>query len=148
MSTATHSGIYPGVPAGTTALVVEDDYASAVALRALLERRNMTVVGAESGAVALATLDGADGDDVRIVLMDIMMPFMNGYEAIAAIRRRPGLAELPIIALTAKDADGERERCLAAGATDFMQKPIDVSALLTAVAALLTTPPEDLAPTP
>src|ERR1700691_14823 len=115
MSTPTGTRAYPGVPQDTTALVVEDDYGSAVAMKALLENRSVTVLEAESGRIALETLESADGRSVKIVLMDIMRPFTNDYETTAAMRERPGFAELPIIAVTAKDAGGERERCLAVG---------------------------------
>jgi CheY-like chemotaxis protein len=133
MSTPTRTRSYPGVPQDTAALVVEDDYGSALAMKALLENRSVTVLEAESGRIALETLDSADGRSIKIVLMDIM----SGHEGITAIRERPGLAELPITAVTAKNADGERERRIAARATDFVPKPIDSSTLLTAIAASL-----------
>jgi CheY-like chemotaxis protein len=101
----------------------------------------MTVVAADSGPGALDILEHRV--DIGIVLMDIMMPVMDGYEAIAAIRKRPQSAELPIIAVSGKVVAGERERCIAAGASDYIPKPIDTAALLTAIShgLLATTTP-------
>jgi CheY-like chemotaxis protein len=122
-----------GAPAdgGPKALVVDDDYRSALALTTLLERVNLPVVAATSAYTALDAL--AEREDIGIVLMDIMMPVMDGYEAIAAIRRRSRLAGLPLIAVTAKDGAGERARCIAAGASDYIAKPIDPPELLSAI---------------
>jgi CheY-like chemotaxis protein len=117
------------------ALVVDDDYRSALALTALLERVNLPVVAATSAHTALDAL--AEREDIGIVLMDIVMPVMNGYEAIAAIRRRSRLAGIPLIAITAKDEVGERARCMAAGASDFIAKPIDPPQLLSAISKWL-----------
>ena len=89
------------------------------------------MVTAHNAPVALGILEG--GVDVDIVLMDIMMPIMDGYQAMTAIRQRAQSAELPIIAVTGKTITGERERCIAAGASDFVPKPIDTTELLTAV---------------
>ncbi len=122
------SEFYNGSAAGTTVLVVDDDYRNIFALTALLERGNLEVVAAESGPEALAVLD--QRSDIDIVLMDIMMPVMNGYESMAAIRMRPGCADLPIIAVTGKVMGSERARCIAAGANDYMPKPVDAGELL------------------
>ena len=89
----------------------------------------MTVVTAESGAAALDDPD-ARHPTSTLVLMDIMMPGMNGYETMEAIRLRPELRELPIIAVTGKVVGGERERCLAAGASDYIPKPVDTVELM------------------
>jgi CheY-like chemotaxis protein len=121
---------YEGSAAGSTALVVEDDYRSGFALTAVLQRGRMTVVTADSGATALEILHRRV--DIDIVLMDIVMPIMNGYETMSAIRLRPRSAHVPIIAITGA-IGGERERCIAAGASDYIPKPIDTAALLTAV---------------
>ena len=117
--------------AGLTIMVVDDDFRNIFAMTALLERGQANVVVAESGADALATLDQAP--DVDIVLMDIMMPVMDGYETIRAIRARDQFASLPIIALTGKAATGERERCIDAGADDYVPKPVDTAELLAAL---------------
>jgi CheY-like chemotaxis protein len=121
--------------AGAKVLVVDDHFPNVFALTALLERGNMSVVAAQSGAEALAALDHED--DIDIVLMDIMMPVMDGYQAIAAIRARPQYAELPIIAVTGKVVGSERDRCRAAGASDYIPKPVDMASLLGALAAWL-----------
>jgi two-component system chemotaxis sensor kinase CheA len=126
--------------AGRTALVVEDDLASALALKVVLERSRMSVLQAADGRTALDALDGHGAKDIGIVLMDIKMPRMNGYQAITAIRERPQFAQLPIIAVSAKDANGERERCLAAGASDFISKPISVPELMSAIDLWLDPP--------
>ena len=91
----------------------------------------MDVVPAESGGAALDR--STSTTDIDLVLMDIMMPVMNGYEAMAAIRERPGADELPIIAVTGKVVGGERQRCLDAGASDYIPKPVDSAELLSAL---------------
>ena len=90
----------------------------------------MRVVPAADGRTALDALDGSEGRGVGVVLVDIKLPGMDGYEVMSAIRGKPEFAQLPIIAVTAKDTDGERERCLAAGASDYIAKPISVPVLL------------------
>jgi CheY-like chemotaxis protein len=115
-------GLYGGGPIDTTALIVDDDARNIIALTALLERAGISVAAVTSGPQALTTL--TERADVGIVLMDIMMPEMDGYQTMLAIRKLPELADLPIIAVTGKDADGERERCLNAGASDYVAKPV------------------------
>jgi len=122
---------YGGAHAGKTALIVDDDRRNAFALTALLKRGKMTVLVADSGQAALDILQRTG--DVGIVLMDIMMPVMDGYQTMTAIRERPECAKLKIIAVTGKAVAGERERCVAAGANDYMLKPIDTAALLKAI---------------
>ena len=102
----------------------------------------MSVVAVETGHTALDAF--AERDDIAIVLMDIVMPIMDGYETMTAIRKRPRFAKLPIIAVTGKDTAGERERCIAAGASDYIPKPNDTPVLLSAIAAWMA--PEE--PTP
>lgn len=117
---------------GTRVLVVDDDFRNLFALTALLERSRANVLTAESGHDALALLvDG--GGAVDIVLMDIMMPIMDGYETIRAVRNLEGLGDLPIIAVTGKVVSGERERCIAAGANDYVPKPVDTNELMRAL---------------
>jgi CheY-like chemotaxis protein len=95
----------------------------------------MTVTYAENGREGLETLQS--NPDVSLVLMDVMMPEMDGYETIRAIRNTPRLASLPIIALTAKAMPGDREKALDSGADDYVPKPVDVDNLLTSICDLL-----------
>ena len=114
-----------------TALMVDDDARNIFALSSVLERRGMEVLTASTGSEALAVLNARS--DVAIVLMDIMMPGMDGYETIQAIRAKPGFRRLPILALTAKAMKGDREKCLEAGASDYLAKPVNVEQLLSAL---------------
>jgi signal transduction histidine kinase/CheY-like chemotaxis protein/HAMP domain-containing protein len=114
--------------AGTKVLVVDDDYRNIFAMTALLERGNADVIPAESGSDAIAILKGRT--DIDIVLMDIMMPVMDGYATMRAIRSIDHLMSLPIIAVTGKVTSGERKRCIDAGANDYVPKPVDTSELL------------------
>ena len=107
------------------AIGVNDDRVS------VLERRGMQVLTAGTGYEAIATL--ADRANVAIVLMDIMMPEMDGYQTMQAIRQKPSLRRLPIIALTAKAMKGDREKCLDAGASDYLAKPVNTEQLLSAL---------------
>jgi HAMP domain-containing protein/CheY-like chemotaxis protein len=116
------------VLAGKTALVVDDDMRNIYALTSLLERHKMTVRYAESGAEGIDVLGRTPGIDV--VLMDVMMPEMDGYEAMRRIRARDEYKNLPIIALTAKAMKGDREKCMEAGASDYITKPIDAQQLV------------------
>jgi CheY-like chemotaxis protein len=116
------------VLAGKKVLVVDDDVRNVFALTSVLERHGMVVSFAENGRDGIAALQ-AD-PDIDIVLMDIMMPEMDGYETMAAVRELPQFRKLPIIALTAKAMKGDRERSIAAGASDYVTKPVDVDQLL------------------
>jgi CheY-like chemotaxis protein len=116
---------------GRTALMVDDDARNIFALSSVLERRGMEVLTASTGSEALAVLNARS--DVAIVLMDIMMPGMDGYETTQAIRAKPGFRRLPILALTAKAMKGDREKCLEAGASDYLAKPVNVEQLLSAL---------------
>jgi signal transduction histidine kinase/CheY-like chemotaxis protein/HAMP domain-containing protein len=129
---------YAGYAAGLTVLVVDDDFRNIFAVTALLERGRIKVIAAQSGPAALEILDARA--DVDIVLMDIMMPDMNGYQAIAAIRERVRYASLPIIAVSGKVVGSERERCIAAGASDYIPKPVDSEELLSALDKWMPAP--------
>jgi len=113
---------------GVKLLLAEDDMRTVYSLSALLRGKGADVVTAETGQEALTAL--ATHQDIRGVLMDIMMPEMDGYEAMRRLRQEPRFAALPVIALTAKALKGERERCLEAGASDYLPKPIDGNQLL------------------
>ncbi|NGO14552.1 HAMP domain-containing protein [Streptomyces sp. HC44] len=126
---------------GRRVLIVDDDIRNVFALTHVLGRVGMPVLYAENGREGIETLER--NPDVELVLMDIMMPEMDGYETIAAIRRTPRWAGLPIVALTAKAMPGDREKSIARGANDYVPKPVDVDQLLTVVCTLLD--PEDSA---
>jgi CheY-like chemotaxis protein len=116
---------------GKKVLVVDDDVRNIFALSSVLERHGMTVITAGTGREAISILEAAD--DVTIVLMDIMMPEMDGYETMQVIRQNPQFRRLPIIALTAKAMKGDREKCLEAGATEYLAKPVNTEQLLSAL---------------
>ncbi|MCD9021775.1 HAMP domain-containing protein [Cohnella silvisoli] len=112
-------------------LVVDDDIRNIFALTSILERHYMKVLPAENGHDAITILEQTP--DIEIVLMDIMMPVMDGYETTRAIRQIPEFKELPIIALTAKAMQGDRELCLEAGASDYITKPVNSAQLLSMI---------------
>jgi signal transduction histidine kinase/CheY-like chemotaxis protein len=116
------------VLAGKKVLLVDDDIRNIFAMTSILERHRMTVVSAENGRDAIAALHGTPGIDV--VLMDIMLPELDGYETMRAIRGSAGFKSLPIVAVTAKAMKGDREKCIEAGASDYLAKPIDTEQLL------------------
>ncbi len=116
---------------GRKVLVVDDDVRNIFALSSVLERRGMTVLTAGTGREAIATLETTP--DVSIVLMDIMMPEMDGYETMQVIRQNQLFRRLPIIALTAKAMKGDREKCLEAGASEYLAKPVNTEQLLSAL---------------
>ncbi|MFL5596876.1 MAG: response regulator, partial [Gemmatimonadaceae bacterium] len=116
------------VVAGKTILVVDDDVRNIFSLTSMLEDHGMNVRFAENGAQALEELK--KDPNVDVVLMDVMMPEMDGYETTKSIRRMDQFKALPIIALTAKAMKGDREKCIAAGASDYITKPVDTEQLL------------------
>jgi CheY-like chemotaxis protein len=116
---------------GKKVLVVDDDVRNIFALSSVLERRGMTVLTAGTGREAIQTLESTP--DVAIVLMDIMMPEMDGYETMQVIRQNSSFRRLPIIALTAKAMKGDREKCLEAGASEYLAKPVNTEQLLSAL---------------
>ncbi|HYG75706.1 MAG TPA: HAMP domain-containing protein [Planctomycetota bacterium] len=121
--------------AGRKILIVDDDIRNIFAMTSVLERHNMNVVSAENGKTAIELLQNTP--DVEAVLMDIMMPQMDGYDTIRAIRNIPNLKSLPIIAVTAKAMKGDREKCIDAGATDYLAKPVDIEQLFSMLRVLL-----------
>jgi CheY-like chemotaxis protein len=116
---------------GRQVLVVDDDVRNIFALSSVLERRGMQVVSANTGRQAIDVLEATPG--LALVLMDIMMPGMDGFETMQVIRRNPAYRRLPIIALTAKAMKGDRERCLEAGASDYLAKPVDTEQLVSSM---------------
>jgi CheY-like chemotaxis protein/signal transduction histidine kinase/HAMP domain-containing protein len=116
---------------GKVALLVDDDARNIFALSSVLERRGMRVRTATTGREAIELIESTH--DLAIVLMDIMMPEMDGYQTIQVIREKPLLRRLPIIALTAKAMKGDREKCLEAGASDYLAKPVNTEQLLSAL---------------
>jgi len=116
---------------GQTVLVVDDDARNIFALSSVLERRGMRVLTATTGQEAVSVTESTP--ELGLILMDIMMPEMDGYQTIAAIRTQPRFRRLPIIALTAKAMKGDREKCLEAGASDYLAKPVNTEQLLSAL---------------
>ena len=117
---------------GQKVLLVDDDARNIFALSSVLERRGMEVLTATTGSEAIDTA-GSRRPGVAIVLMDIMMPEMDGYQTMEVIRANPAFRRLPIIALTAKAMKGDREKCLEAGASDYLAKPVNTEQLLSAL---------------
>jgi CheY-like chemotaxis protein len=116
---------------GETVLLVDDDARNIFALSSVLERRGMKVLTATTGTEAVEVIKKEPA--VAIVLMDIMMPGMDGYETMQVIRSDPNFRRLPILALTAKAMKGDREKCLEAGASDYLAKPVNTEQLLSAL---------------
>jgi CheY-like chemotaxis protein/signal transduction histidine kinase len=116
---------------GKKVLVVDDDVRNIFALSSVLERRGMVVVTAGTGREAITMLESTPS--IAIVLMDIMMPEMDGYETMQVVRQNPSFRRLPIIALTAKAMKGDREKCLEAGASEYLAKPVNTEQLLSAL---------------
>ncbi|HEY0134343.1 MAG TPA: response regulator, partial [Nannocystis sp.] len=113
---------------GKKVLIIDDDVRNIFAITSVLERYKMVVVYAENGKRGIETL--RENPDVNVVLMDVMMPEMDGYETTREIRKEQRFANLPIIALTAKAMKGDREKCLEAGASDYITKPVEPEQLL------------------
>jgi CheY-like chemotaxis protein len=122
--------------AGKKVLVIDDDVRNIFALTTVLERHQMTVCFSENGKDGIEMLNQAP--DIDIVLMDIMMPEMDGYDTTRAIRADPRFSRLPIITLTAKAMKGDREKCIEAGASDYITKPVDTGRLISLLRVWLT----------
>jgi len=114
--------------AGARILIVDDDIRNIYSLTSVLESYGVEVLHAERGADGIVILEQTPGID--IALIDIMMPEMDGYETMRQIRQRPALAALPLISVTAKAMKGDRQKCLDAGASDYIAKPVDIDLLL------------------
>jgi CheY-like chemotaxis protein len=121
---------------GKTVLVVDDDVRNIFALTSLLEDHRLNVMHAENGRAGIDLLRRTPSID--LVLMDIMMPEMDGYETMKAIREIPQFRSLPIIALTAKAMKGDRNKCLEAGASDYITKPVDLEQLFSVLRVWIT----------
>jgi len=116
------------VLSGKKVLIVDDDIRNIFAMTSLLEPFHMNLLSAETGKGAIEMLQSTS--DIDVVLMDIMMPDMDGYDTMRAIRKLAKFRSLPIIALTAKAMKGDREKCIEAGASDYIAKPVDTEQLL------------------
>ena len=122
-SGASGSDVSSAALAGKKVLVVDDDIRNIFALTAMLERQKMEVVSVDSGQEALELLQ--QNDDIDIALVDVMMPEMDGYVTMSKMRQLKAFADRPIIALTAKAMKGDREKCIEAGASDYIAKPVN-----------------------
>jgi len=120
---------------GKKVLIVDDDMRNIFALSTVLEEHDMVIASADNGRDAIKILQAQP--DVDIVLMDIMMPEMDGIDTMREIRKIPQLKKLPIIAVTAKAMKGDREKCIEAGAWDYLSKPVDTEQLLAVLRAWL-----------
>jgi CheY-like chemotaxis protein len=129
------------VLSGRKVLIVDDDVRNIFALTSSLESYNMSVLHAENGQEGIKLLKATPG--IEAVLMDIMMPEMDGYEAISAIRQMEEFRQLPIIALTAKAMKTDRDHCLEVGASDYISKPLDIDQLLSLLRVWLSRRDED-----
>ncbi|MEU6038501.1 HAMP domain-containing protein [Actinomadura sp. NPDC047616] len=125
------AGPAQGTLAGRTVLVVDDDTRNVFAITGILELHGMRVIHADNGRAGIEALDAHDG--IELILMDVMMPEMDGYTATAAIRATPRHADLPIIMVTAKAMPGDQEKSLAAGANDYVTKPLDADDLIACI---------------
>src|SRR5690606_1051153 len=126
ISTLQHSA--QDVLQGKTALIADDDIRNIFSLTKTLEKLGMQVISATDGQEALEKLE--QHPETNIVIMDMMMPHLDGYESTAKIRSLSRFSRLPIIAVTAKAMMGDREKCIAAGASDYISKPVDVDQLI------------------
>ncbi len=124
------------VLAGKKVLIVDDDMRNIFALSAVLEEHDMVIVSADNGRDAIRRLQ--EERDIDVVLMDIMMPEMDGMETMREIRKVPRLKNLPIVAVTAKAMKGDREKCIDAGAWDYLSKPVDTEQVVAVLRAWIS----------
>ncbi|HEX6945118.1 MAG TPA: response regulator, partial [Casimicrobiaceae bacterium] len=124
------------VLAGRRVMIVDDDMRNIFALSSLLEDRGMTILAHDNGSAAVAALEA--GTEVDAILMDVMMPEMDGFDTIRAIRRNARCKAIPIIAVTAKAMKGDREKCMEAGAWDYLSKPVDPDLMVGVLRAWLS----------
>ena len=117
-------------------LIVDDDVRNTFALVSYLETLDMNIFTAEHGRDALDILQ--KNDQIEVVLMDIMMPVMDGYEAMRKMKENSVTADIPVIAVTARAMKGDREKCLRAGASDYISKPVNLAALLEKMERLIS----------
>ena len=127
MAASGQPGAYP-VLRGKKVLIVDDDVRNVFAITSILELYELAVVHAPDGRKGVDMLQ--DSDDIDLVLMDVMMPEMDGHATMTAIRAMPRFASLPIIAVTARAMQGDRDKSLSAGASDYVTKPVDTEELL------------------
>ncbi len=118
-------------------LIVDDDYRNIFALKTALERRGMNILVAKDGLECLEIM--RSNSEIDIVLMDIMMPNMDGYETMSSIRNELNITDLPIIALTAKAMKNDRDKCLEAGASDYISKPLNLEQLFSVLRVWLVS---------
>jgi CheY-like chemotaxis protein len=135
----TNGGAVDGAIAGRRVLVVDDDMRNIFSLTAALEQHGLEVVFAENGREGIERLSATPG--IALMLVDIMMPEMDGYETMREVRKIEAFRDLPIVAVTAKAMVGDREKCLEAGADDYVSKPIDMDHLLAVLRTQLLRPP-------
>jgi len=114
--------------AGSRILIVDDDIRNIYSLTSVLESHDVEVIHAERGADGIRLLESTPGIDAALI--DIMMPEMDGYETMRQIRSTPAIAHVPLVAVTAKAMKGDRQKCLDAGASDYISKPVDIDLLL------------------
>jgi CheY-like chemotaxis protein len=129
---------------GSRILIVDDDIRNIYSLTSVLEAHDVEVLHAESGAEGIRILETAPTIDAALV--DIMMPEMDGYETMRRIRGNSALANIPLIAVTAKAMKGDRQKCLDAGASDYISKPVDIDILLALIRVWLGRPKSDRMP--
>ena len=126
------------VLAGKKVLIVDDDIRNIFALSSVLEEQGMIIASSENGRDAIKVLQAQN--DIDVVLMDIMMPEMDGIETMRRVRQIESCQDLPIIAVTAKAMKGDRDKCMEAGAWDYLSKPVDTEQLLVVLRTWLAAP--------